>query len=202
MSNNLRVNRDEVHAAVKDEREALVADLERVAPPDWERESLCDGWLVRDVVGHLVRLDSVYRYSAPFFVGLVRYGLRVNTYIREDARRFAKEKDPASLLAALAATRYDATVTAALHPIPAVFLSEVVLHGQDIRVPLGIERSFEVERLVPIANLLKRRLGVFGRGGRPSGRFEATDADWGWGSGDVMRAPMQSIVMRLAGRDG
>jgi hypothetical protein len=149
----------------------------------------------------MIRLDRVYRYSFPFFAGLVRYGGRVNTYIREHARRCASDASPADLVAALSRTAYERAPFARWHPVAAVPLSEVILHGQDIREPLGIERQFGVERLIPIANLLKHRFGVFGRGGRPSDvHFEATDADWSWGSGDVMRAPMYSIVMRLAGR--
>ena len=195
------MKRAQLHEAVADERRALIEDLARLNHGDWERPSLCDAWSVRDVVGHLIRLESVYRYSAPFFLGLARYGLRLNTYIREDARRRASGAATDELLDALSKTRYETAPFAAWHPIAAVPLSELVVHGQDIRIPLGRTRAFDVERLVPVANLLKRRLGVIGKGGRPSDvRFEASDADWSWGKGQVVRAPLASIVIRLAGR--
>lgn len=195
------MRRSEIHAAVTDERSALVADLAPIDAADWDKPSLCEGWTVRDVVGHMIRLDRVYRYSLPFFAGIVRHGGRVNTYIREDARRYARGATPDELVAALSTTSYETAPFARWHPIAAVPLSEIVIHGQDVREPLGLRREFEVERLIPVANLLKRRVGVLGRGGRPSGiRFEATDADWSWGRGEVMRAPLYAIVMRLAGR--
>jgi uncharacterized protein (TIGR03083 family) len=195
------LRRAEIHDAVADERRVLVADLARLSQDDWNRPSLCDAWSIRDVVGHFIRLESVYRYSAPFFLGIARYGLRLNTYIREDARRRARGVTTDELVDAFSKTRYETAPFAAWHPIAAVPLSELVVHGQDIRMPLGLTRVFDVQRLVPVANLLKRRLGVLGRGGRPSDvRFEATDTDWSWGKGEVVHAPLESIVMRLAGR--
>lgn len=195
------MRRADIHAAVADERRVLVAHLSRLTAPDWNHPSLCEGWSVRDVVAHLVRLESVYRYSAPFFLGVARYGMRLNAYVREDARRRAQDTAVGDLLEALSQTRYETAPFARWHPIAAVPLSELVVHGQDIRKPLGLVRDFDVERLVPVANLLKRRLGVIGRGGRPSGlRLEATDCDWSWGRGEVIREPLESLVMRLAGR--
>jgi uncharacterized protein (TIGR03083 family) len=195
------MKRKSIHEAVADERSELIADLGTLRPADWDAPSLCDGWLVRDVVGHLIRLERVYRYSLPFFIGTARYGMRVNTYIREDARRRAQDAHPSDLVDALSATCYEAAAFAKWHPMSAVPLSELVVHGQDIRRPLGLTREFDVERLMPVANLLRRRFGVLGRGRRLSGiRFDATDADWSGGSGEIVRAPMESIVMRLAGR--
>ena len=196
------MHRTQIGRAVSDERVALVEDLRGLPPPAWDAPSLCEGWRIRDVVGHLLRLEPVYRYSVPFFLGLARYGFRVNTYIREDARRRAKGHTPESLLDDLAATRYETTITARWHPWAAVPLSEVIIHGQDIRRPLNIERRFASERLIAVAQILKRRVGVVGRGGRPSNvRFEATDVDWSWGDGEVVRLPMEHVVMRLAGRN-
>lgn len=194
--------RQEILAAIADERVHLVRDLDGLAPTDWDRPSLCDGWAVRDVVGHLVRVDTMYRYAVPFAVGLLRHGFRVNAFIAEDARRRAAGQSAASLQTSLDATRYEERIGARLHPVPATPLAEWVIHGQDIRRPLGISRTVPPDRLIAVADVLFARNGYpWGRRRRPSGRFEATDADWQRGSGDPIRAPLEEIVMRLAGRD-
>jgi len=36
------------------QRESLLAMLETLAPPEWNTQSLCAEWRIRDVVGHLV----------------------------------------------------------------------------------------------------------------------------------------------------
>ncbi|MEX2394831.1 MAG: maleylpyruvate isomerase family mycothiol-dependent enzyme [Actinomycetota bacterium] len=195
------MKRAAVHEAVAHERSALVDELRGLRSEQWEMSSLCDGWTIRDVVAHLVRLEAIYRYSVPFPVGLLRYGFRVNRYIAEDARRLSEKTSPFELLDRFSHTRYEKAPFARWHPVAAVPLSELILHGVDIRQPLGLSRRYEVGRLVPVANLLKHRLGVFGRGPRPTGvRFEATDADWAWGKGSVVAMPVQEIVLRLGGR--
>ena len=195
------MRRRDILAALADEREQLVRDLAEIPVTDWDRPSLCAGWAVRDVVGHLLRVEGMYRYGAPFFIGLLRSGFRINAFIANDGRRRAAGRPPAELLSDLAATRYETTVGARRHYAPAIPLGEWVIHGQDIRRPLGIERSLAQDRLIAVANVLLGRNGYpWGRRRRPDARFEATDADWHWGSGEPIRAPLEEIVMRLAGR--
>ena len=37
-----------------EERDSLVNTLKSLTPQQWDAPSLCEGWRVRDVVGHLV----------------------------------------------------------------------------------------------------------------------------------------------------
>jgi uncharacterized protein (TIGR03083 family) len=195
------LNRREILRALTDEREALVRDIAQVTTADWEAPSLCGGWAVRDVVGHLLRVEALYRNAAPFFVGLARYGFRINAYIAEDARRRSAGQSPDALLADLAETRYETTLGARLHPVPSIPFSEWVIHGQDIRRPLAIARVTPIDRFSAVADALFGRNGYpWGRRRRPLGRFEATDADWKRGDGEAVRAPLEEIVMMLAGR--
>jgi uncharacterized protein (TIGR03083 family) len=70
---------------VHDERESLLALLERLTPVEWNTQSLCAEWRVRDVVGHLVSETTM---SIPKLVkGAVRSGFRINKFIATDARR-------------------------------------------------------------------------------------------------------------------
>ncbi len=195
------VNRREILAVLPEERDQLVSDLRTLAPADWERPSLCDGWAVRDVVGHLLCVWKTWQYGLPIVVGLLRHGFRVNVWIERDARKRAAGRSPEALIADLAATRSETTIGARFHPLAGISISEWVIHGQDIRRPLGISRPLSTERLITVADTLTARLPFpLGRARRVPRRYEATDADWSWGKGEVVRAPLEEIVMRLAGR--
>ena len=39
---------------IKAERESLAGDLAALPEESWDAESLCTGWLVRDVVSHMI----------------------------------------------------------------------------------------------------------------------------------------------------
>jgi uncharacterized protein (TIGR03083 family) len=195
------MNRREILAALPDERDELVADLRTIPDADWEHPSLCDGWAVRDVVGHLIRVWTNWQRGLPIVIGLVRHGFRPNAWIRNDACKRAAGHSPDSLIADLAATRCETTVGARFHPLAGISISEWVIHGQDIRRPLGIPHPFSTERLITVAETLTTRLPYpLGRARRSHRRYVATDADWSWGTGEVVRAPLEEIVMRLAGR--
>ncbi len=197
------MNRREILAALSDERERLVADLGTLTPADWDRPSLCEGWTVRDVVGHLLQVDASYKYVIPFFLGIARYGFRPHTYIGRDARKRAAGRSPESLLAALSATRFEQTIGARIHWYAIAPLAELIIHGQDIRRPLGVGHAFAADRLVAVADALAKHVAYpsWRRRRLPTERrLEATDVDWSWGKGEVVRAPLEEIVMRLAGR--
>ena len=46
------------------EREAVVADLGTLTDEQWATPSLCDGWTVRDVLGHMI---STAKMTPPRF---------------------------------------------------------------------------------------------------------------------------------------
>jgi len=75
-----------------------------------------------------------------------------------------------------------------------------MIHQQDIRRPLGRNRTIPAERLrsalqrslyVPILKTAWRSRGL---------RLIATDVDWTHGSGPEVRAPGEALLMSLAGR--
>jgi hypothetical protein len=75
------------------------------------------------------------------------------------------------------------------------------LHGQDIAVPLGIDRPMPTDAAVAAARRVwsmgfpfhahRRMLGV---------ELVATDAEFRVGQGRVVEAPIRDILMALAGR--
>lgn len=121
-----------VHA----ERAALIADLETLTEAQWDQPSLCDGWSVHDVVAHII--DTAMTTRLGFVYGLARAGF---DFDRQNAEGVERERgpDPAATLLTLREVA-DRTWTP---PAPMDSrIVEMVVHGEDIRRPLGITRSY------------------------------------------------------------
>jgi uncharacterized protein (TIGR03083 family) len=192
--------RDVIRETIPRERDRLVRDLELLSAEDWERPSLCDGWRVRDVVAHLIRSDEAYRRGYPLVGDLVRGGFRSRAALKKAAVRRSTGRTPDELVRALAATKYEVAIR--IHPMPAVPLGEILIHGQDIRRALGRTSDIPPESFAVAA---KGALSVaryfFGWGRPPKGvRFEASDTDWSIGRGALACGPIEAITMVLAGR--
>ncbi len=181
-------------------RAALCETLASVRPEQWEMPSLCYGWSVRDVVGHLLHQYGMYRNPLrPLEV--IRYGGRIHRFLAEAGRREAAGRDFPELVAALRSANYERTRTWRIHPWPQLALGEFVIHGQDIRRPLGLEDPSTTDQRIVAANIFAERPGFAALQKKlPQVRFEATDVDWTHGSGPVVRGPLGSVVMVLAGR--
>ena len=180
---------------VHDERRALLDLLETLSPEQWDTPSLCEGWGVRDVVGHLIGGTQV---SLPQMVGpLLLCGFRLNRYLLRDGRR--RGACPAPVLVTQFRDRLE-TRTTPPGLNAADMLEDVVLHQLDIRRPLGIARPVPVPRLQAVtANVARHRMFPARR--LVAGlRFRATDCDWSIGSGPTVSGPMESIALVLSGR--
>ena len=82
---------------------------------------------------------------------------------------------------------------------------ELLVHGQDITVPLGIDRAMPVDAALEAAKKLSgMTFPLNGRRRLAGVRLVATDADFaageGTGEGTEVRVPIREIVMILAGR--
>jgi hypothetical protein len=92
---------------------------------------------------------------------------------------------------------------------PLETLIDIVVHGQDIAIPLGRELAVAPRAAATTADRLwqsrSTRMGrlksrVFSEVHHQGLRFVATDADWSAGEGDEVRGPLLSIVLVLTGR--
>ena len=83
-------------------------------------------------------------------------------------------------------------------------LTDLTVHGQDIRRPLGLSRTFEADRQRAVLDFLtstKARWGFTPRDRSWDGlRWEATDLDWSSGSGRPVCGPAEAIMLLLTGR--
>jgi uncharacterized protein (TIGR03083 family) len=178
-----------------DEQRANLADfLDSLTPEPWETPSLCPGWTVRQAAAHITQSSTNWgRLSFE----LLRSGFRFNALTlrmaRDDQR---KPEEITAALRAMVGGRRRPPGTAVADP-----LADVLVHGQDIAVPLGLPRTMPVPAAVIAAERLWKMGFPFNARKRfPNVTFTATDADFSVGDGDVVRGPIQDIVMTLSGR--
>jgi len=165
--------------------------------PDWERPSLCDGWRVRDVVGHVLDGNELRLATLPF--RLARFGFSSDRSGRHHSIARAEGRPPASLLHDFL-TRDRWAGTCRVFP-PRLVLLDRLVHHQDIRRGLGHPRAVPEERLVACLDATPRLGSVFGARRRTKGlRFEATDVDWSWGDGPTVRGPGEALLLTMLGR--
>ncbi|WP_392892449.1 maleylpyruvate isomerase family mycothiol-dependent enzyme [Streptomyces sp. LN699] len=181
-----------VHA----ERTALIEDLERLDQEQWREQSLCEGWTVHDVVAHLV--DTARTTRLGFVTGLVRARF---DFDRQNARGVerARGAGPSETLQRLR----DAAPRTSTPPAPPDSrLVEEIVHGEDIRRPLGITRLYPQEAVVRAIRLQTRTPASFGGAKElvTRVRLTATDVDLAIGAGPDVEGPALSLLLAVAGR--
>jgi uncharacterized protein (TIGR03083 family) len=164
-----------VHA----ERAALVEDLDRLEQDQWERPSLCKGWTVHDVAAHLV--DTARTTRLGFLTGRARARF---DFDRQNARGVERWRGatPQETLERLRAVRSLTSTPPA--PLDSRLVEEVV-HGEDIRRPLGLTRDYPSEAVERALGLQLRTPGSFGGAKElvTRCRLVAEDADVAVGAG-------------------
>jgi uncharacterized protein (TIGR03083 family) len=179
------------------ERLAVADMLDGLSPQQWETQSLCGAWTVRDVAAHL---SVVLTHGAgTFLVAAVRAGGNLHRANRIIVAREAARPTPDIVgdLRANADSRFTPPTFGAEAP-----LTEILLHGEDMRVPLGIADGRPAERWRGALDLLvspKGRRG-FAAKGVPALRYFATDTEWAHGSGDEVRGPAAALGLTISGR--
>jgi uncharacterized protein (TIGR03083 family) len=184
-----------VRFAVHRERLRLAAMLDELAPAEWEQPSLCEGWRVRDVVAHVV-LGPRMTISG-ILVDLTRARGDFHRAALDAARRKAAE--PTALLIAelRAAADSDRRVpfTSARDP-----LAGILVHEQDIAIPLRRGMPMPVSDAAIAASRMWQNPLYASRKRLRGLRAEATDVDWARGGGELVRGPIDAILLALAGR--
>lgn len=183
-----------VHA----ERHALIADLGGLDDEQWRAPSLCEGWTVHDVAAHLVGNASAI--SLPgLVVAIVRARFSFDRMNEQDAQRELGD-GPAHTLRRLREVA-DLTEAPPLVPLD-VRLVEEVVHGEDVRRPLGLHRDYPAEAVVPaLEHQVRAKVSIGGGRERAAGvRLRATDADVVIGDGPEVTGPVVSLLLAVSGR--
>ncbi|MFG2057614.1 maleylpyruvate isomerase family mycothiol-dependent enzyme [Micromonospora sp. NPDC048930] len=179
------------------ERRRIADLIDSLTPEQLATPSLCGEWTVQEVAGHL---------AVPFLVPQWRFLpliLRSGFSLHAANARLAREvgRRPAGGLAA-------ALRSHAEHPLrPPVVghpgqLTDLQVHGQDIRRPLGLPGDLHPDPLRVSLDFLVggRAIGFIDRRWIAGLRFEATDLDWSAGAGPLVRGPGEAVLLALTGR--
>ncbi|XVV38007.1 maleylpyruvate isomerase family mycothiol-dependent enzyme [Streptomyces sp. CA-100214] len=187
--------RRDLERAIHVERSALAQDLAGLGAAQWAAASLCERWTVEEVVAHLTAGARVGRWRWLLSMLAARFDADLH-----NDRRLAEHRGatPEATL-----RRFRETVAGPAGPTghTAAWLGEVVVHGEDIRRPLGLVRTPPVATTTAVARFFAARdFTVSSRGAIAGLRVEATDGPFATGSGDLLRGPTLSLVMGMAGR--
>ncbi|MQY27660.1 maleylpyruvate isomerase family mycothiol-dependent enzyme [Nocardia aurantia] len=189
---------EQIWAAVDAERASLAEMLAALPESDWDRPSLCDDWRVRDVVAHLVLSSRPTIGWLLFNVARARGNL--DRAIRDTAIRRAGTRTSAQLLAELRDTVGARATPAGTTPDDR--LMDVLVHGQDIAVPLGLVRTVPVAAArCALDRLWHTRAPSHARKRFDGYRLAATDTEWMAGDGPVIEGSVAALLMVSTGRD-
>lgn len=173
------------------------AYLHTLTDEQWDAMSLCDGWMVRDIVGHILYGNELKLWTLPF--RLARFGFSSDRSGKHYSIERAKDATPRDLLRDFDA-RDPWAGTCRVFP-PRLTLLDRLVHQQDIRRPLGHPRTIPEARLRVVLDAAPRLGSVFGAKKRTRGlRFVATDLDWSWGDGPEVTGPGEALLMSMLGR--
>lgn len=187
---------EEYWGAVRAVRLDVIDLLETLSDQDWDAPSLCRGWRVRDVAGHLSIVPTITTWellSAGPPAGFNMHRMNTRLAVRHGSRPTQE------ILAHLRAHAADRRTARVLDTRNSLF--DVIVHSQDIAVPLG--RQFAVPAEYTQLGLQRvwemgwpfqaqRRLAGF--------TLQATDTDWVAGSGPQVHGPALSLLLLLTGR--
>jgi uncharacterized protein (TIGR03083 family) len=132
-----------------------------------------------------------------FFGKFMGSGFRFNVMSAKD---IAAERGTSG---ADALARFRNVLGATTHPPGPLeaMVGEVVVHGEDIRRPLGIRHRYADDALTTTADFYRRSNLLIGAKRRAQGlTLRADDVDWTAGSGPEVAGPLASIILAITGR--
>lgn len=177
------------------ERSAMADTWESLTPEQWSTPSWCEGWTVRTVANHV--LAAAEQTPVNFFKEFASAGFKFNVFADRGATKLR------GLSTDELVRRLRARTTTTNHPPGPVtaMLGEIVVHGDDMRRPLGLSHASPEPALVAVADAWKKTNILVGAKSRIEGlRLRATDDSWTWGDGPEVAGPLQSLILAAVGR--
>lgn len=180
------------------ERNALAGRLAELTAEQWQADSLCPGWTVKDVAAHIISNPQIGWRQLPAMTAR-NLGRGYNTMVFREVKRLAATQTPETILAdfeTFASSRRHVPVTTTTEP-----LVDGLVHTQDILRPLGIAHEAAPEAAAIAADRCRLLSGLMGsRRVIRAVRMVASDVDWARGRGPVVEAPIGELLMLCAGR--
>jgi len=191
------MDRDGVWQAIDAQRLSLTGVLEGLSNDEWRQPSLCRGWTVRDVAGHLT-LQQVRAGTIIAELIKARGKINIDRWIHDSACQ--RSALPTEQLIA----QIRGMVGSRKHNLGVTYretLIDVLVHSQDITIPLGRDLGMPVDAAALAASRVWSLGKPFYASKRMSGyRLTATDVPWNVGDGPEVRGPIAAILLLLTGR--
>ncbi|MBA0127620.1 maleylpyruvate isomerase family mycothiol-dependent enzyme [Haloechinothrix sp. YIM 98757] len=187
---------DDLQTLITAEFLALADALNSISEEQWDTPSLCESWRVREVVAHMT---MAARYSDDEFMaklGEVDFDFtRLSDRIARQDAELATSELVANLRSEV--MHHWTPPGGGQHGA----LNHALVHGLDATGPLGLPRRAPQESLRVVLDDLTDG-GVHDAFGIDiAGRsLQATDLDWSFGSGPVLRGAGEDLVSALCGR--
>jgi uncharacterized protein (TIGR03083 family) len=168
------------------ERSDLADLLRTLTPEQWEAPTLCASWRVRDVVAHMFSYEELSMLSV---VGrLLRAGLDSDR-ANEIGVAACADCTPDELLTMVNQHLDPSGLTAKFGG--RIALTDGLIHHQDIRRPLGLQRIIPPERLVTALDFARTARPIKAAKRIQGLSLVATDAEWSTGAGPVVEGPAE-----------
>lgn len=126
----------DIFDAIATERRRLADDLETLTPEQWSTPSQCAAWDVRQAAVHT--LLPLSQSTPQFFARMIRSRFDLDRMAINGTAELAERTTNEQIIARLRAeadNRWEPPIPGIGAEIP---LSEIVVHAQDIRIPLGL----------------------------------------------------------------
>jgi uncharacterized protein (TIGR03083 family) len=190
------MTKDEMFTAIVAHRRQLADTLDGFSEADWNAVSLCKGWSVRDVVGHLV---SILEIPTGTFVWNSVKSRSFDRYANVVALQVGARdtKALAATYRSLVDKRFAPPVVGPIAP-----LTDLIVHTRDIERPMGLACHVDPAAQTTILNYVcgGRAYGFVPPKRTKGLRFEATDMNWSIGVGPKVSGPAEAIMMAVADR--
>ncbi|WP_169251088.1 maleylpyruvate isomerase family mycothiol-dependent enzyme [Brevibacterium sp. 'Marine'] len=195
---------DALWSTVSRERLSLADTLDTLTPEQWAAPSLCSEWSVQDVAAHLAMTPTAPTLG-QIVVGILHSRGDLWAFGRDIAREYA-QRPTDQIITELRRTADSRHLPPLTNPDNA--LLDIIVHGQDIARPLGIDRMIPTSAgLAAFAHAwsmgwpfhAQRRL----RGIRLSAtdaKLSASDANFAVGSGELIEGRLGDLLLLVTGR--
>ncbi|OKH83171.1 hypothetical protein EB75_10560 [Mycobacterium sp. ST-F2] len=188
--------REQVFAAVAAERRAIADLIDGLGPDQLATPSLCSGWDVKTVAAHLVS-DFV-----DGFWGFLASGIRHGSVDRGiDVLARHRAQAPAAEIAEALRRGADRRVSPPVTG-PLSGLTDVLVHGADIRIPLAIPYVPDPGHVVRVLDFLTSRtqLGFFPKRRLRGVALRDDETGRTWGQGEVIHGAAPALMLAACGR--
>jgi uncharacterized protein (TIGR03083 family) len=187
----------DIQPAIADERRRVADLVDSLSPEQLDTPSLCGDWTVKQVAGHL--LAAISKPPTPLLPLVARSGFNIHKANARLATLMA-ERSREDLARGLR-DNADNPFRPPIVGYPGQ-LTDLQVHGQDMRRPLGLPHGLQLERVrVSLDFLVGGRAVGFTPRRRVAGlRFEAADLDWSTGTGPLVTGPAEALMLAMTGR--